>query len=166
MYIKLINGQPQTYSIGQLRADNPQVSFPSTIPDATLAEYGVFPVSPTPQPEIDQNRQTVSEANPVLIDGVWTQAWTVSDIPLDVLRARMIVTMRQARLALLAAGLLGQVDGAINAIEDPVERQQAQITWEFSTEVERMNPLVTRLGTIFGLTDEQIDDLFILAKTL
>lgn len=154
------------YSVGQLRVDNPNVSFPAEPTPAMLAQFNVYAVTPTARPSHDPNRQTVSEATPVFTGSVWQQAWTVSDIPLDTVRARLVVSMRQARLALLSAGLLGQVDGAINAIEDPVERQQAQITWEFSTEVERMDPLVTRLGTIFGLTDEQIDDLFFLAKTL
>jgi hypothetical protein len=50
MHIKITDGQPQPYSLGQLRRDNTQVSFPTTIPDATLAGYGVFPVTPTEQP--------------------------------------------------------------------------------------------------------------------
>jgi hypothetical protein len=154
------------YSVGQLRADNPNISFPTEPTSATLAQFNVYAVTPTAPPAHDPYRQKVSETTPVLTGDQWQQAWVVSDIPIGTVRARLVVTMRQARLALLSAGLLGQVDGAINAIEDPVERQQAQITWEFSTEVERMDPLVTRLGTIFGLTDTQIDDLFFLARTL
>ena len=79
MHIKLTNGQPQPYSIGQLRADNPQVSFPSTIPDATLAAYNVFPLTPTPQPVTDHT-QRVTEGTPALIEGAWTQTWVVTDL--------------------------------------------------------------------------------------
>jgi len=50
MYIKLIDGVPTRYSIGQLRQDNPQVSFPQTMPDSVLAEYSVYSVTPTEPP--------------------------------------------------------------------------------------------------------------------
>lgn len=71
------------------------------------------------------------------------------------------VTMRQARLALLRAGMLSQVDAMV-AAADVVTR----ITWEFSSEVQRTNPLVLSLASSLGLTDEQLDNLFILADTL
>jgi len=79
MYIKLINGQPQPYSIVQLRADNPQVSFSSVVSDATLAEYSVFPVAATTQPTTDHT-QRVTEGTPTLVGVVWTQTWTVTDL--------------------------------------------------------------------------------------
>jgi hypothetical protein len=69
------------------------------------------------------------------------------------------VTMRQARLALLGAGLLEQVNAAIT---DPV----AQIEWEYAQTVERHSPLVQNLAAGLGLTEEQLDNLFTLASTL
>lgn len=42
------------------------------------------------------------------------------------------VTMRQARLALLGAGLLDDVNSAIAAIPDPVQRKAAEIEWEYA----------------------------------
>lgn len=59
MHIKLTNGQPETYSIGQLRRDNPNTSFPKKIGDATLASYGVFPVEEIIKPEFDPLVQTL-----------------------------------------------------------------------------------------------------------
>jgi hypothetical protein len=79
MHIKITDGQPQPYSLGQLRRDNTQVSFPTTIPDATLAEYGVFPVTPTEQPAYDPMTQSLADGTPTLVDGVWTQTWTITD---------------------------------------------------------------------------------------
>lgn len=76
------------------------------------------------------------------------------------------VTMRQARLALLGAGLLDDVDAAIAAIPDPVTRRAAQIEWEFSNEVQRHNAFTAMLGGGLGLTASQIDQLFIQAATL
>jgi hypothetical protein len=86
MHIKLTNGVPEKYTIGQLRRDNPQVSFPRTIPDATLAEYDVYPVTETTAPDIDYT-QNVAESFEQ-IDGVWTQVWTVTDASADEIAQR------------------------------------------------------------------------------
>lgn len=75
------------------------------------------------------------------------------------------VTMRQARLALLGAGLLDDVDAAINAMPSP-QKEAARIAWEYSQEVQRHNGVVAALGPLLGLTDAQIDDLFLTAAQL
>lgn len=76
-----------------------------------------------------------------------------------------VVTMRQARLALLGAGLLTQVDTAINALPSP-QKEAASIEWEYSQEVHRDRPFVALLGAAMGLNDQQLDDLFTVAATL
>lgn len=76
------------------------------------------------------------------------------------------VTMRQARLALLAAGLLDAVDQSIAAIPDATQRKQAQIDWEFAATVDRNSPLVNGLSGALGLTEAALDDLFVNAATL
>lgn len=71
------------------------------------------------------------------------------------------VTPRQARLALLNAGLLDQVEAAI-----AVGSRADQITWEFAVDVRRDYPMIANLGTALGLTGAQIDDLFRAAAQL
>ena len=75
------------------------------------------------------------------------------------------VTMRQARLALLGAGKLADVDAAINSMSEPT-RSAARIEWEYSGEVQRHNGFVAALGPALGLTEAQIDALFIAAAKL
>jgi hypothetical protein len=75
------------------------------------------------------------------------------------------VTMRQARLALAGAGLLSQVDSAIDALDEP-HRTAARIEWDYSQVVERNRELVSILGPVLGLDDEALDDLFIEAAKL
>lgn len=75
------------------------------------------------------------------------------------------VTMRQARLALLQVGKLGNVPSAIDLLPSP-QKEIAQIEWEFSSTVERNRPLVQALGPLLELSEEELDDLFILAGTL
>lgn len=75
------------------------------------------------------------------------------------------VTMRQARLALLGAGLLDDVEAAIDAMSDPA-KAAARIEWDYSNTLRRDHPLVTTLGAGLGLTSGQLDDLFIAAGAL
>ena len=76
MHIKLIDGQPQPYSISQLRRDNPQVSFPETPTAETLAEYDVYEVAATDPPIYDDSAYNI-EQSIELVDGVWTQTWVL-----------------------------------------------------------------------------------------
>ena len=72
-----------------------------------------------------------------------------------------VVTMRQARLALLGAGLLDTVETAINGAGPA-----AKIEWEYAQEVQRGAGLVPAMATALGMTELQIDDLFIAASAL
>ena len=90
--------------------------------------------------------------------GVYSQAdWeTMRE---DEMRARnpvpQQVTMRQARLALLSAGLLDDVEMVIAAAG-----RAAQLEWEYAAVVDRSNPAVAIVQQQKALTDAQIDDLF------
>ena len=75
------------------------------------------------------------------------------------------VTMRQARLALLGEGLLALVSPAIDALP-PADREVARIEWDYSSAVVRDRPLVAMLGAALGLSDEELDQLFITAAGL
>ncbi len=75
------------------------------------------------------------------------------------------VTMRQARLALLAAGKLAAVSAAIGKLPS-AEREAAQIEWEYSTEVHRQRPFVLALAPALGLDDAALDALFVAAAAL
>lgn len=75
------------------------------------------------------------------------------------------VSMRQARLALLGAGLLSQVDAAIASLPIP-QKEAAAIEWEYAQEVQRHNGLVPAMAQALGMTEAQLDALFIQAATL
>lgn len=84
----------------------------------------------------------------------------VIEVPDEAAAAPEAVTMRQVRLALLAAGLLGQVDSALAALPSP-QREAAQIEWEYAAEIRRDSPTMAMMGAALGLTDEEIDALFV-----
>lgn len=75
------------------------------------------------------------------------------------------VTMRQARLALLAHGNLATVNNAIAAMTG-ASGDAARITWEFSSAVERNHPLVAQIGTLLSMNSAALDALFIEAAAL
>ena len=75
------------------------------------------------------------------------------------------VTMRQARLALLAGGYLAGVAAAIASLPSP-QKEQATIEWEYSQTVERHRPFVLLLGGAIGLDTSALDALFVAAALL
>lgn len=76
-----------------------------------------------------------------------------------------VVSMRQGRLALLAAGLLDHVETAINSLDEP-DKTKARIEWEYAQEMRRDYPWVIQLATAVGITESQIDELFVAAALL
>ena len=76
-----------------------------------------------------------------------------------------VVTMRQARLALLGAGLLAQGNTAVVNMPG-AEGDAARIEWEYAQEVRRDSPLVAGLSAALGLTDETLDNLYKVAAGL
>jgi hypothetical protein len=104
MYVKITNGSPEIYTIGQLRRDNPNTSFPRAISEETLASYNVFPLSPTDQPTYDHTKNVV-EGTPQEVGGAWTQVWSVSDASSEEIAARVegqSVLSRERRDRLIA----------------------------------------------------------------
>lgn len=87
-----------------------------------------------------------------LVDGKYTPP--KSD-PLPELPFILSVTPRQARIALLQAGLLDQVEAAVDA-----SGGSAKITWEYATVISRDDALIKNIGDTLGLTDAAIDLLF------
>lgn len=75
------------------------------------------------------------------------------------------ITARQARLVLHSKGLLSSVEPSIEALPEP-ERTNAKIEWEYATTIHRNNQFITVLGNALGLTESQIDELFIEGVTL
>lgn len=75
-----------------------------------------------------------------------------------------VVTRRQGRRALLAAGLLDKVQLVIDALPEP-KRSEAQIDWDDATEFDRDSELVQALAPALGLDEDGLDELFASAAT-
>lgn len=174
MYALIENGAVKTYPYGLdvLRRDNPAVSFPGKASDELLAQWNVLPVKRTELPAYNPMTERIEEGAPEHDGQDWVQTWIVTPLT-DAEKAERAkagvpsqVAMRQARLALLYAGLLDDVQPAIDSIPDPISRRAAQIEWEYSSYVERDKPLVAGIAAAVGLSVEQVWDLLKFASTL
>jgi hypothetical protein len=89
MYTKINNGvvEKYPYSIGELRKDNPNTSFPKEPSESLLASYGVLRVTPTDRPQVSHTKN-VKEITPVNLQGKWTQKWEVTNASADEISVR------------------------------------------------------------------------------
>lgn len=71
-----------------------------------------------------------------------------------------VVTMAQAKLALLYAGLYEQVEQALADLPEP-QKTAALIEWNHRQTLERGHPLVGQVADGLGLTEQQLDELFL-----
>jgi|TARA_B110000908_G_scaffold172454_1_gene239972 spore cortex formation protein SpoVR/YcgB (stage V sporulation) len=80
MHIKLTNGTPAKYTLGQLRRDNSDISFPKTIPNELLASYDVYPYA-IQDVEVDSVSQNKVEGQFEQVGGQWTLSMVASNKP-------------------------------------------------------------------------------------
>lgn len=106
-----------------------------------------------------ENNSTIERFNFTRADFPDAQPPALPEYVPAVVAVPEVVTMRQARLALLGAGLLAQVNTAV-ANMPGAEGDAARIEWEYAQEVRRDSPLVAALSAAFGWTGAQLDDLF------
>jgi len=129
----------------------------------SLREKGWLPVIES-RPEYDpathylSGPTGVSVGDNVALDAESvTATWTAVETPVSVPEQ---VTPLQARRALRAAGLFDAVAGWV--AQQDADTQDA---WEYATVIERDNALLAGAAAALGMTEEQIDQLFILAAT-
>ena len=74
MYIKLTNGNPTIHTLGQLRRDNPNTSFPKRISDDILAEYDVYSLAVANDPTHNEQTHRVVMGDIKLVDSAWVHS--------------------------------------------------------------------------------------------
>ena len=167
----LINNQAvekYPYTIGNLRKDNPNTSFPRNPGAQTLAEWHVLPVQPTQRPEYDMTKN-ITEGTPVYQDGAWVQVWHVTDATQEEIAERQqalvpqFVSRFQAKAALAGAGLLDTVEAMMSNSETPIV---ARLAWQDALEFRRDSPTILTMAASLELTPAQVDDLFIAAAQI
>lgn len=75
MLVKITNNavDQYPYTVGNLRSDNPNTSFPKKVPTTTLEAWGVYNVTVADDPSYDAlTHKIVSADTPSLVGGSWT----------------------------------------------------------------------------------------------
>ena len=143
-YIK----QNKIYTIEDIRQENPNMS----IPDGTdCSSLGFEFLEEVEQPK--QDGFYAIEVAPINNK----QTWELREIPKEVPQE---ITPLQSKLQLLEIGLLDEVEALVTA------DRKVQLYWEYASVIERDNEILLMMATSLGMTEEQLDDLFIKANKL
>ena len=97
--------QQYPYSVGLLRKDNPNTSFPKQVSSADMAAFNAYPVTET-FPTVGDGQHLVKVWTPTLVDGAWVLAHEAVDLTSeDIAEATAVLAAnaREKRDALLAA---------------------------------------------------------------
>ena len=65
------------------------------IKDGKAGQFGVAEMAEVPQPEHDRIIQAIEESTPILIEGVWTQQWIVTNLPMEQAEANLLAVESQ-----------------------------------------------------------------------
>ena len=83
MYVKIQDRSPVPYSYAQLRADNPNVSFPRIVSDEWLAVYGVYPYTRPAPSEYNHLAWRLIDDDFVEVNGAWMLPYKLEALPLE-----------------------------------------------------------------------------------
>lgn len=75
------------YSVNQFRLNNPNTSFRTDITDGELAQWGMYPVTVSPDPSFDAKKYKVESGQPELVNGGWVINKTLVPLTEDELSA-------------------------------------------------------------------------------
>ena len=163
----------------EIRSLFPNTSFPTpfTVPK------GFVVVFPTPSPTVTELQVAVRDGVEQDSKGNWVEKWAIRDMFSDIVEDGVVIktkaeqeeeylaakakalvpnsiTPRQARLKLLEAVLLDNLEAIITT------NRAWRIEWEYATEVKRDSSLIDAVAVQAGLTETQIDQMFIEASKL
>jgi len=162
------------FTESEIKALNPNTSFPT--PFVAPSDYTV--VFETPMPTVGELQAAYQYGTELDSKGNRVVKWLVRDMFSDYVNGEgvtvtkaeqeaeyleaqrkalvpQMLTPRQARLALLAVGLLDEVDTLLDGTK------AMQIWWEYSLDIQRNHEHIVTIGGALGLTETQLDDLFI-----
>ena len=94
--------------------------------------------------------------------------WVDYRTPAQILKAQCpdSVTRKQLKLQLTLSGFnMSTIDSAINSLPEP-NRSIALISWNDSSEFDRNNTLLQVMASMLGISDSELDQIFIDASKL
>lgn len=154
---RIVDGEVRyPYTLGSLRVDFPNTSWPQDWALIDLDLVGCVEVQSVQAPEVGPS-QYVNEAAPEFVDGLWRQAWTIIDIPPEVPES---VPAHHFQRALFEAGLLETVEAAIAALPP---NNLMRFDWAKAPYFNRDSVGIAAMAQQLGVSDAQLDAIFISA---
>lgn len=98
MYLK-VSGSTITYpySVYDLKTENPNTSFPTTIPDSLLEEFGVYKVELKDSGYDNDDTKDVVEVTPTLSGSVYVQTYQITDADSETIEKRKEIKWAEVR---------------------------------------------------------------------
>lgn len=98
MYLK-VSGSTITYpySVYDLKAENPNTSFPTTIPDSLLEEFSVYKVESKDSGYDNDDTKDVLEITPILSGSVYVQTYQITDADSETIEKRKEIKWAEVR---------------------------------------------------------------------
>lgn len=118
---------------------------------------------PEPEPILDDTGNPAPSRYHELVDGVWTiSEENAAILNMEQLAAMPSLKRRQFRLALVLNGFnLADIEAMIATIPDDLQRQIVTIEWQDATDFERTNPSLLFMADMLGLSQEQVNNLWV-----
>lgn len=114
---------------------------------------------PSPEGAYEWDSSLPNQAQIQILIEQASASYSVSTVPES-------VTPRQMRIALVMSGIsLSTIEAIIDSLPEP-QKSVTKITWEYSVEFQRKNPILIAMAPALGFNSQQLDQLFTLASTL
>ena len=144
-------------NIATIREAHPNMSIPDGADLSDIGYERVYPALTTP---LATESEVLVSKPPEKVDGVWREVFAVE--PALVVVPQQI-TRAQGKAALIMQGHWQQVLDYVAAITDPTQRALADVALNDTLTWERSSPFLNAAAAGLGMTDEQLDALFIQA---
>lgn len=152
-----IDTNEKEVSIADIRIAHPSMSIPE---GADLSDIGYSKVLPALHVPTAGQDEIVVRRPPEKVDGVWREVFAVEPAPVIVPQQ---ITRAQGKAALIMQGHWQQVLDYVAAITDQTQRALADVALNDTLTWERSSPFLNAAAAGLGMTDEQLDALFIQA---
>ena len=146
--------------------NHPEFPLPEDLWRFDLTEFGVTVPIQT-EPPVAGEGEKVERDGVELVAGEWRVKWRTRPLTAEEQRELVpaSITRRQARIVLSRHGHLAAVEEAIAAMPGQAG-EEARIDWADALEFRRDYPLIETMRLLRGLTEEQVDDMYIEAAAI
>ena len=116
---------------------------------------------------ITENLPNTGIYKPIWDGDTWVESATEAEInQINRQSLPKVVSQRQLRTQLVLGGFdLNDIQDAINGLSEP-NKSIAQIAWNYALTFVREDDLLVSVGASLGLTESQIDEIFLNASNL